>query len=75
MRITFYVLALLMVCAFSLYTKRSTSSKQEDARPPAVAGSFYPADPAELGKMLDQFLAQAQATSTPAPWPRIRMPC
>jgi AmmeMemoRadiSam system protein B/AmmeMemoRadiSam system protein A len=61
MRITFYVLALLMVCAFSLYTKRSTSSKQEDARPPAVAGSFYPADPAELGKMLDQFLAQAQA--------------
>ena len=28
-------------------------------RPPAVAGSFYPADPNELGKMLDGFLAKA----------------
>ena len=28
-------------------------------RPPAVAGSFYPADPKELAKMVDDFLAQA----------------
>jgi len=28
-------------------------------RPPAVAGSFYPADPKELGKMLDDFFATA----------------
>jgi AmmeMemoRadiSam system protein B/AmmeMemoRadiSam system protein A len=28
-------------------------------RPPAVAGSFYPADPKELGAMIDGFLAKA----------------
>jgi len=28
-------------------------------RPMAVAGSFYPADPKELGKMIDDFLAKA----------------
>jgi MEMO1 family protein len=30
-----------------------------DLRPPAVAGQFYPADPGELGSMVDQFLAEA----------------
>jgi AmmeMemoRadiSam system protein B len=31
----------------------------EKVRRPEVAGSFYPADPKELGKMLDGFLAKA----------------
>jgi AmmeMemoRadiSam system protein B/AmmeMemoRadiSam system protein A len=31
----------------------------EKVRQPAVAGAFYPADPKELGKMLDGFLAKA----------------
>jgi len=36
------------------------------ARPPAVAGMFYPADPAELKAMVDGMLAEA-ATDEPAP--------
>lgn len=39
------------------------TGEAQKVRPPAVAGSFYPADPAELGKMVDGFLAQA--TSPP----------
>lgn len=35
-------------------------------RPPAVAGAFYPDDPAELTAMIDAFLAQADADG-PAP--------
>jgi len=31
----------------------------QKVRSPTVAGSFYPADPTELGKMVDGFLAQA----------------
>jgi AmmeMemoRadiSam system protein B len=30
-------------------------------RPPAVAGAFYPSDPAELRSMVDGFLAEAQS--------------
>ena len=30
-----------------------------EVRQPTVAGSFYPADPKELGKMIDGFLARA----------------
>ena len=65
MRIMLFVVALLMICALSLYTKRPLSSLKENVRPPAVAGSFYPADPAELGKMLDQYLAQAKVPAVP----------
>jgi len=36
-------------------TTRSTT------RPAAVAGSFYPADPAELAAMIDALLAAAPA--------------
>jgi len=32
-------------------------------RPPAVAGSFYPGDPATLAASVDRFLAEADATS------------
>jgi hypothetical protein len=35
------------------------SSVSAQERPPAVAGQFYPADPAVLGQTVDQFLAQA----------------
>lgn len=34
-------------------------SEGQKVRQPAVAGGFYPADPKELGKMLDEFLARA----------------
>ncbi|MGA2185573.1 MAG: AmmeMemoRadiSam system protein B [Bryobacteraceae bacterium] len=65
MRIIFFVIALLIFCALSLHTKRPPPSLKQEVRPPAVAGSFYPADPAELGSMLDQFLAQAKVPTVP----------
>lgn len=34
----------------------------EDARQPVRAGSFYPADPAELARVIDQLTARAQKT-------------
>ena len=33
-------------------------------RPPAVAGMFYPADPTELTRMIDGYLAQATTSET-----------
>jgi hypothetical protein len=63
--IVLFLIALLMVCGVSVYSKRTPASLPENARLPAVAGSFYPADPEELGKMLDQFLAQAMVPAVP----------
>jgi AmmeMemoRadiSam system protein B/AmmeMemoRadiSam system protein A len=34
----------------------------ENVRPPAVAGTFYPADPSRLSKQINDFLAQAPKT-------------
>jgi hypothetical protein len=54
------LLALLPAC-------RTTSIAQE--RPAAVAGSFYPADPAQLANTVDRALAAAPVTTrqeTPA---------
>jgi AmmeMemoRadiSam system protein B len=36
-------------------------------RPPAVAGSFYPADPGRLRDLVERLLSQAAATSGPPP--------
>jgi len=36
-------------------------------RQPAVAGMFYPADPAELSEMLDEMLAETSVGETPPP--------
>jgi len=36
-------------------------------RRPAVAGMFYPADPAELEQMLDEMLDEAKSIDSPAP--------
>jgi AmmeMemoRadiSam system protein B/AmmeMemoRadiSam system protein A len=58
------VIALALVAAFVLLRPRGVSSAESaKVRPAAVAGSFYPADPAELAKMVDGFLAKA----TPPP--------
>jgi hypothetical protein len=38
-----------------------------DVRPPAVAGSFYPKDPAELAGAVRQYLAAAPESAGPAP--------
>ena len=44
---------------------RNSPAMAMPPRPAAVAGGFYPADPAELGKMVDGFLAQAAPPALP----------
>ena len=62
--LTVVVIALALVAGVVLLRPRSASSAESaKVRPAAVAGSFYPADPAELAKMVDGFLAKA----TPPP--------
>jgi len=62
--LTIVVIALALVAGFVLLRPRSASSAESTkVRPAAVAGSFYPADPTELAKMVDGFLAKA----TPPP--------
>lgn len=43
------------------------SNLQQRIRPPAVAGTFYPADPAQLGGDLDVMLMRAPACEPPVP--------
>jgi len=42
-----------------LSVQAASINPEEKVRPPAVAGAFYPADPAELARMIDEFLSQA----------------
>ena len=54
------VIALSLLAGFLLMEGSSRSGGQAlKVRPPAVAGTFYPADPQELGKMIDGFLSKA----------------
>ena len=55
--------ALLVLVILLIYPKVVSRGAAPKVRPTAVAGTFYPADPKELGSMLDGFLAHA----TPAP--------
>jgi AmmeMemoRadiSam system protein B/AmmeMemoRadiSam system protein A len=58
------ILTFAVVASFLLvHFKSVSSSAAQKVRPPAVAGGFYPADPKELAKMVDDFLARA----TPPP--------
>ncbi len=58
--VTVFVIALVLVAGFVLLRPRGASSAESaKVRPAAVAGSFYPADPNELAKMVDGFLAKA----------------
>jgi AmmeMemoRadiSam system protein B/AmmeMemoRadiSam system protein A len=54
------LLALAVVAgALVVNCKSGSSADAPKVRQPAVAGSFYPADPKELARMVDQFLAAA----------------
>ena len=58
--LTFGIVALSVVAGFLLVEGASRGGGQAPKiRQPAVAGSFYPADPKELGSMLDGFLSKA----------------
>ena len=51
---------LIVTMLTSMFSAQAASINSEDkVRQPAVAGAFYPADPAELGRMIDGFLAKA----------------
>ena len=54
------IAAFAAVAGYLIFHEESTRAGQTTkVRPMAVAGSFYPADANELGKMIDSFLAQA----------------
>jgi AmmeMemoRadiSam system protein B/AmmeMemoRadiSam system protein A len=58
--LTFGFVALSVAAGFLLVEGASRDGGQAPKiRQPAVAGSFYPADPKELGNMLDGFLSKA----------------
>ncbi len=62
-RVNHHLPALLAVFVLLLFAPPSGCSKEkgkQKIRRPAVAGAFYPADAAELTKMIDGFLARAQ---------------
>jgi len=61
----FGIIALSVLAAFLVFAGRISGdgAQAPKIRPPAVAGSFYPADPKELARMIDDFLAKA----TPPP--------
>ena len=57
---SFGVIALSLLAGFLLAEGASSGGGQAlKIRQPAVAGSFYPADPKELARMIDGFLAKA----------------
>lgn len=59
--------AALVAGALLLAPLRLQPAEKEAVRQPAVAGSFYPADPRELEKMIDGFLARAGNPVTQEP--------
>jgi hypothetical protein len=59
----FALFAFLVLLAGLQVANCSPADEKPKIRQPAVAGQFYPAEPGELGKMLDGFLAQAAVPS------------
>jgi len=49
----------LVLIVVSVVAGAAAGTVPSKVRPPAVAGTFYPADPKELAKMVDDFLARA----------------
>ncbi|HYW43761.1 MAG TPA: AmmeMemoRadiSam system protein B [Bryobacteraceae bacterium] len=53
------ILASAAAVVLLFHSGSTRAGEVQKIRPAAVAGSFYPADPNELGKMLDDFLSRA----------------
>ncbi|MGO9268808.1 MAG: AmmeMemoRadiSam system protein B [Terriglobia bacterium] len=67
-RFDFRFLTLLPVLASVLMgCHRARAADKPKVRQPGVAGSFYPADPKELAKMVDGFLAQVTEPALKGP--------
>jgi len=54
------MLALACLCAAAAVSAQATPATTAGVREPAVAGVFYPKDPAELSKAIDSYLAAAR---------------
>jgi AmmeMemoRadiSam system protein B/AmmeMemoRadiSam system protein A len=65
MRLGVFVFPVVAICALLPCGTRPAPVPKDEVRPAAVAGTFYPADPAELGAMVDGFLAQAKVPAVP----------
>lgn len=66
LRSTLWIAAVVLVC-LAASPKLPRTAEQTGVRPAAVAGSFYPADPAELSKAVDGFLANAKTAAIKEP--------
>lgn len=53
-----FILRVVSIGLIVLGATMLASSAEQKVRPPAVAGGFYPADPSELGKMVDMLLSR-----------------
>lgn len=58
---------LVLFATLLLACPRAAAADKQKVRQPGVAGSFYPADPKELSKMVDGFLARATVTELKGP--------
>lgn len=56
------ILFSILAAALFLCVESAGAGSASNIRPPAVAGSFYPADPQELVRIIDGFLARAAPT-------------
>jgi MEMO1 family protein len=61
------LLVFFLWCGLLAAVRGVEASDNPKIRPAGVAGSFYPADPKELGKMIDDFLARATVPANPGP--------
>jgi len=67
-RFDFRFLTLVLMSASALLgSHRARAADKQKVRQPGVAGSFYPADPKELTKMVDGFLAQVTEPALKGP--------
>lgn len=61
------ILLLLLLTLCLIASALLLAPQKERVHSPAVAGAFYPADPKELTKMVDEFLARAPAAAIKDP--------
>jgi len=62
-----FLTLLLLLSSVLLGFHCAGAADKQKVRQPGVAGSFYPADPKELGKMVDDLLARATVPETKGP--------
>ena len=62
-----FLTVLLALAVLAHHPHHAHAAEKQKVRPPGVAGSFYPADPAELTKMVDGFLAKAEVPQLKGP--------